>query len=111
MGQMQAFRTYMMDNLQLIQVTQASILGRMRHMMASQNTMASNIQHTQISQIDMVEQAYQWKTFQKFMEHRHHEMLEHLRFSQAVEGHHNNQLDSLSAQLMLAVPDGLRTRA
>lgn len=29
MGQMQAFRTNMMDNVKLIQDTQASLLGRM----------------------------------------------------------------------------------
>lgn len=33
------------------------------------------------------------------MEHRHQEMLEHLRFSQATEDHRNNQLVSLYEQL------------
>lgn len=39
------------------------------------------------------------QTFQTSMEHHHQEMLEHLQFFQAVEDHHNNQLDSLSEQL------------
>lgn len=47
----------------------------------------------------MVVQAHQWQTFQASMEHHHQEMLKHLQFSQAVEDHCNNQLDSLSKRL------------
>lgn len=99
MGQMQAFRTDMTDNVQLIQVTHASLLGRVCHMRALQNTMDGNIQQIQTSQTAMVEKAQQWQTFQNSMEHCHQEILEHLHFSQATEDHCNNQLDSLFVRL------------
>lgn len=44
----------------------------------------------------MVEQVKQWIFFQNSMEHRHQEMLAHLRFSQVAEDHSNNQMYALS---------------
>lgn len=98
-GQTQAFRTDMTDNVQLIQATQTSFIGCVRHMRVSQNTMAGNVKQIKTSQITMVDQTQQWQTFQNSMEHYHQKMLEHLYFSQPVEDHCNNQLDSLSARL------------
>ena len=43
MGQMQAFQTNMTNDVQLIQATQASLLGRMWHLREAHNTMVGNV--------------------------------------------------------------------